>query len=240
MSAYAFDPSTTRPGGPQEAIQGPLALDDLARLLGGYVWVERRLFGVLGRWVVTEPAPEAALLFDRNSQLHAWHAELFAEQLPTPPPDQAGLVAPPSAGVARLMDALDDDGERAGAGPLDRRVGLGRVVLPRLVAGYTRHLGRTVPVADGALSRALRLVVRDDVEAWIEAESLLQELAGAAGAGPDGPVGTVHRQGVLQELLSAAGPGLAPGPRPGPPPHAGAGCSSPTGVPPLLDAPRTA
>jgi hypothetical protein len=50
------------------------------------------------------------------------------------------------------------------------------VVVPRLVTTYTRHLRVTVPVADGPLRRALRLVLRDEVEDWLAGERLVQRL----------------------------------------------------------------
>jgi hypothetical protein len=50
------------------------------------------------------------------------------------------------------------------------------VVLPRLVTTYTRHLRVAAPVADAPLRRALRLVLRDEVEDWLAGERLVQRL----------------------------------------------------------------
>ncbi|HLK36727.1 MAG TPA: hypothetical protein VKU41_08240, partial [Polyangiaceae bacterium] len=38
---------------------GAMSLQGLARLVGGYQWVERHLFEVLGAWVESEPSAEA-------------------------------------------------------------------------------------------------------------------------------------------------------------------------------------
>ena len=44
--------------------EGALRLEDQARVIGGYQWIERRLFGVLGGWVPSEPVAEARVAFD--------------------------------------------------------------------------------------------------------------------------------------------------------------------------------
>ena len=139
-----------------------LPLHAQARLVGSYQWLERRLFEVLGSWVASEPVPEAQMLFDVYSQQHAWHAELFAERLPAlDSVDPDSLVLPPSAEVDRMCAVLAGavpagDGTSTGdgvigpgdgsavpaGGTLPRLVGVGRVVLPRLLTGYKLHLRR--------------------------------------------------------------------------------------------------
>jgi len=197
-----------------------LGLFDLQRVLGGYQWVERRAFEVLGSWVVSESVPEARVLFDAQSQRHAWHASLFAERMPAiEGADAAAYVLPPSAEVDRLLATLgggalsSGEGDVRGAaaqagGTLLRLVGLARVLLPRLVTGYALHLHRCAPVADGALARALRLAVRDDLEAWQSAEAMVQALVRRP---HDVAVVTAHQQ-ALEEKVAGAGPGLVPWP----------------------------
>jgi hypothetical protein len=205
-----------------------LSLDEVARLVGSYQWVERRLFEVLGSWVASEPVPEAQVVFDLYSQQHAWHAELFADRLPaldTVDPDS--LVLPPSAEVDRMLAllagvVLDDDsaadgdvaGPRGGrlempaGGTLPRLVGLGRVVLARLVTGYALHLHRVSPVADAPLARCLRLVLHDETEEWQAIEALTQALLRRP---HDVAVVTGHQQ-RLEALIAGTGAGLVPWP----------------------------
>ncbi len=177
-----------------------LPLADAARILGAYQWVEQRLFEVLGEWVALEADPVARLLFDSASQQHGWHAELFAEHLPRlDHMDPALLVVPPSAEVDGLLLGLGEAG-----GTLHRLVALGRVLLPRLVAGYSHHLGGAVPVTDAPVIRALRLVLRDDIEAWQVVEGLIQALVRRP---HDVAVVTAHQQ-QLEQMVAANGVGL--------------------------------
>lgn len=182
-----------------------LSIEDSARLVGAYVWVERRLFEVLGGFAGTETLPAAALFFDVRAQHHAWHAVLLAEQLPEVPGlDHDALTVPPASGAAQALGSLAAAPEAVG-----RLAGLVRVVLPRLVAGYRTHLALVAPVADAPLERALRLVVHDEVDALLEGEALLERLGaadpGALGAATDG-------LGSLESGLAPSGPGLVPWP----------------------------
>ncbi len=219
-------------GGSVDGAPGPggraLSLEAAARLVGSYRWVERRLFEVLGSWVASEPVPEAQLLFDVYSQQHAWHAELFSDRLPAlDSVDAESLVVAPSAEVDRMFAVLagvvpDDDPDSSDAddtprggrlevhagGTLPRLVGIGRVVLARLVTGYALHLRRVSAVADAPVTRCLRLVLRDETEEWQALEALTQALLRRP---HDVAVVTRHQQ-RLEEMIAEAGAGLVPWP----------------------------
>jgi hypothetical protein len=197
---------------PPLAGPGALTLHEQSRVVGAYQWIERRLFEVLGGWVVSEPIAEARLVFDLYSQQHAWHADLWADRLPVLDGlDPTTLTVPPGAEVDRLLMQLAGGlpGEEAAGGTLLRLVGLARVVLPRLIAGYGLHLHRAAPVADGPVVRSLRLVMRDEIEAWQATETLVQTLVHRP---HDIQVVTAHQQ-RLEEILAGTGPGLVPWPR---------------------------
>jgi hypothetical protein len=207
---------------------GPvLSLHGEARVVGAYQWVERRLFEVLGSWVVFEPVPEAQVLFDAYSQQHAWHAELFADRLPAlDSVDTDALVLPPSVEVDRMLNVLSGtvpeseqsapDGSLLGrdalgppaGGTLARLVGTGRVVLPRLVTGYTLHLRQVSTVADAPMARCLRLVLRDELEQWQALEALTEALLRRP---HDVAVVTGHQQ-RLEAMIAETGAGLVPWP----------------------------
>jgi hypothetical protein len=197
--------------------EGALGLLELQRFLGACVWVERRSFEVLGSWVINEAVPQARVAFDVQGLQHAWHAELLAERLPAVgDSDPSIAVLPPSAEVDRLFVGLgggipaQEEGTigAVSGGTLLRLVGLARVLLPRLVAQYTRHLQRCSPVADAPLARALRLVLLDDQQAWQSCETMVQALVRRP---HDVAVVTSHQQ-ALEELVAESGPGLVPWP----------------------------
>jgi hypothetical protein len=70
--------------------------------------------------------------------------------------------------------ATDEPSDRPGA--LPRLAGLYRVVLPRLVTTYERHLRVAAPVTDGPVLRALRLVLNDEIDDWQAGERLVEGL----------------------------------------------------------------
>jgi len=200
-----------------------LGVRHLQLVLGACQWVERRAFEVLGSWVANETVPEARILFDVQSQSHGWHAELFAERMPAiEGVDPAIYVVAPSVEADQLLATLgggamssdqEDVHAAAGApagGTLLRLVGLSRVLLPRLVTGYGLHLRRCAPVTDAPLVRALRLVLRDDIEAWQAAEAMVQALVRRP---HDVAVVTAHQE-ALEAKVAGSGPGLVPWPGP--------------------------
>jgi hypothetical protein len=153
-----------------------LSLTGAARVVGGYVWLEERLFEILGAWVPSVAEPEVKLHLAADSQQHAWHASLWRDRLPALRELAAEeFVAPAAplweAGVAAL---------RAAPTTIERLAGVYRVVLPRQVAAYQRHLEDASPVTDGPTIRALQLVLADEVADWRAGELLLQGVLGSA------------------------------------------------------------
>ena len=210
----------------------PLPLEQQGHIVGGYVWVERRVFEILGTWAESEPLVDAQLLFDMYSQQHGWHAELLTERLPVvdslesdwasraPSVDVERVLAELSGSLAPTVDATrtaarerHPSGGRPGGGTLLRLVGLGRVVLPRLVTGYTALRQRVSAVSDGPLARSLRFVVQDDIEQWRQIEALTQTLLRR----PHDIAVVSSHQAHLEELVAERGPGLVPWPSPAAP-----------------------
>jgi len=199
-------PEAPIPGGAQRA----LTLVESARLLGSYRWIEWRLFEVVGEWVANEVDPGARLLFDVQSRHHSWHSQLWSDRLPEVEGvvDPESVTAPSGPEIEELMASLsgqtDGDGGSGTGGTLVRLVGLARVVLPRLVCGYLRHLSAAVPVSDDPVIRALRLALRDETEDWQATELMVQSLLRRP---HDVAVVTDHQQ-RLEALVAGSGPGL--------------------------------
>ena len=150
-------------------------LEDSARRLGGYRWMESRLFEALGGWAATVPEVQLKPALAVHAREHAWHAELWLERLPRVAhlsPD--GLTAPAGDREAAFASALlEPDAEDR---TVEKLVGAYRVLLPRMVTAYSEHLRAASEIADGPVIRALRLVLRDEVEGWCRGEEMVQSL----------------------------------------------------------------
>jgi hypothetical protein len=181
----------------------PLPLDATAALVGEYRWIETTLYEMLGSWVVDMPVAAVQVHLDAQSLRHAWHAELWGDRLPVMAGANPDGLTVPSATTAAFFSVLDERNPRPGALPLI--AGLYRVVLPRLVTSYERHLRVTSPITDGPVARALQLVLNDEVADWHAGERMVERLM----ARPH-DVAAVHE--FLQRLEAAV---VADGPRSG-------------------------
>ncbi|MGP8058156.1 MAG: hypothetical protein ACLP9C_00785 [Acidimicrobiales bacterium] len=192
-----------------------LTIHRSAQLLGGYRWIEHRLFELTGAWAAQAPVPEIQLYLDETSARHAWRAQLWADRLPVLDGlDPDALTVPFGPAVPPLFEALASD---VAEGVVQRLAGLCRVVLPRLAVTYGTHLARAVPVTDGPVIRVLRLARRDVVESWLAGEDVLERLLRR----PHDAQVAATAQGVLEGLVVAAdvGTGLVPWPDETPPGH---------------------
>jgi hypothetical protein len=137
-----------------------LPIGALARRVGGYVWIEERLFEHLGELARHEADPAAKVALDGHARQHAEHARWWRARLPV------------LAGVEHDDLVVAPGGLPAPAGDAAATVG---ATLSPLLARYREHLAEVSPVADGPVSRVLRAVIAD-----LEAEiAVLGARAGA-------------------------------------------------------------
>jgi hypothetical protein len=188
-----------------DAERALLELHRAAGLLGAYCAAERALFELTGAMAADpDTGAEAAVRLDEMSAEHAWHAELWADRLPVlSGVDAQALVVLPAPAAAAFAEL--------GSGPARARMaGLFGVVLPRLVTSYRRHLRATSGAADQPVRRALRLVLRDEVGAWVEGEALVELLLRT----PEDVSAAAQARIRLETGLVEAGfgPGLVPWP----------------------------
>ena len=176
----------------------PVVLDlhQAAQLVGAYCAIERRLFELTGALATeAEMPPDVQVYLDSLSTEHAWHAELWADRLPVVSGiDAAALVELPRP-AKEVFDAI------ASAGPAEQMVGLFRVVLPRLIASYADHEASASAASEQPNLRALRLVLRDQLEALVTGEALVQAFLGT----PEAVTAAGETVIRLESTLVAAG-----------------------------------
>jgi hypothetical protein len=190
----AFSPWDTR------ELPGAFDVEETARMVGSYAWIEVRLFEALGGWVATVPELDVKILFGRHCYHHACHSQAFSKRLPELReinPERA--TQPANEGLAAFAAALAEPG--APELTIEKMVGVYRVLLPRMVATYSAHAALTSPITDAPTVRILDQVLRDDFADWAEGEAVLQTLLSDGAALERARV----RQVELEAMLVAAG-----------------------------------
>ena len=187
-------------------LPGSFSVEETARKVGNYKWIEMRLFEVLGGWVATVPELDVKMRLGTHCYHHAWHAELWHKRLPElreMNPDR--LTVPPNDELVTFVGALT---EPEGPGEtIEKLVGVYRVLVPALVAAYTYHLNNTSTITDAPTIRSLKFALQDLFEDWRDGEMMLQSLIET----PDEVDRAAAHQARLQKLLLASGGVAGPG-----------------------------
>lgn len=192
----------------------PLTFLESSRRLGAYLWIESRLYEVVGSWAREAPEPEAKVLFDLLSSHHSWRADLWAGHMPRLKEiDLAELVRAPTPALEETLNWLEAPSEtaggvtpRGGSGETESlMIAHGRVILPRLAAVYRRHLARTSPASDAPLIRSLNIAASDISDDWAEEERALQGISEASGIDRDVDERAALFQDDLESRLATAG-----------------------------------
>ena len=181
-------------------------MEENARRIGHYKWVEMTLFELLGTWVAFVPEIAVKRRLAEHCYHHSFHAELWHARLPEVrviDPEEA--TAPPNAEFEAFVDALRAaDGEDQ---TIEKLVGCYRVLLPHLIAAYTYHRNATSAVTDGPTVRALELCLRDDLQEWRDGEIMIQTLVTT----PEAAERAAARHRDLTVAMLAAGGVAGPG-----------------------------
>jgi hypothetical protein len=187
-------------------LPGIFTVEESAKRVGHYKWVEMRLFEVLGGWVATVPELDVKLRLGTHCYHHAWHAELWHKRLPElREMNPERLTAPPNDELVAFVDALTDP-----EGPdltIEKLVGAYRVLIPAKIAAYTYHLNNTSTITDAPTIRSLKFALADELDDWRDGEMMLQSLIETE----DELQRAVDHQAKLQRLLLAAGGIAGPG-----------------------------
>jgi hypothetical protein len=187
-------------------IPGIFTVEESARRVGHYKWIEMRLFEVLGGWVATVPELDVKLRLGTHCYHHAWHAELWHKRLPElreMNPDR--LTVPPNDELVAFVDALTEP--EAPELTIEKLVGAYRVLIPAKIAAYTYHLNNTSTITDAPTIRSLTFILQDEMADWRDGEMMLQSLI----TDDVELQRAVDHQAKLQKLLLAAGGIAGPG-----------------------------
>lgn len=187
-------------------LPGLFSVEETARRVGHYRWIEMRLFEVLGGWVATVPEIDIKTMLGRHTYHHAWHAELWTKRLPElreMVPEK--LTAPPNAEMERFVAALTEP--EAPGDTIEKLVGVYRVLIPHKIAAYTYHRNGTSRITDGPTVRSLDFILQDEFEGWREGEMMLQSLIDTG----EDVERAARRQAELETVLVQAGGIAGPG-----------------------------
>ena len=187
-------------------LPGLFDVEESARRVGNYKWVEMRLFEALGGWVATVPELDVKLVLGRQCYHHAWHAELWNKRLPElREMNTERLTEPPNDAMVQFIDAVREP--EAPELTIEKLVGVYRVLIPRKIAAYTFHLNATSRITDAPTMRSLKFILQDEFEDWREGEMLLQSLIER----PEDVQRAAARQSELELLMVRAGGVAGPG-----------------------------
>ncbi len=180
------------------------SLHDMAELLGSRVWLERRLFELLGSWASAGSVGEVQLHLADASRRHSWHAQVWFDRLPELSSlDVDALVVPPAGAIAEVLELLDAVGSEhdPATASIARLDGYHRSLLPRMIVAYRSTLEVLGTAADASVARWSRLVLVDDLEEWEQGEAVLQR---AVRSEPELDVIAATRGAIERRLLGAA------------------------------------
>lgn len=181
-------------------LPGSFTVDESARRVGNYKWIEMRLFEALGGWVATVPELDIKLRLGTHCYKHAWHAELWHKRLPElREMNPERLTLPGNDQVAAFMEAVAEPTEPEMT--IEKLVGVYRVLIPHKIAAYTYHLNNTSTITDAPTIRSLKMALADEFEDWRDGEMLLQTLL----LNSEDVARAAARQVTLESMIVAAG-----------------------------------
>ncbi len=203
------DPSKPRaPFAPwdRRELPGAFSVEETARRVGHYKWIEMKIFELMGGWVATVPELDVKLRLGTHCYHHAFHSELWHKRLPElreMNPDK--MTVPPNEEMEAFVEALG--APEAADQTIEKLVGLYRVLLPALIAAYTYHRNNTSTITDMPTIRSLGFCLQDDMEEWLEGEMIIQSLLDS----PEAIDRASAHQAKMTKLMLAAGGVTGPG-----------------------------
>jgi hypothetical protein len=187
-------------------LPGAFSVEETARRVGNYKWVEMRLFEALGGWVATVPELDVKMRLGTHTYHHAWHADLWNKRLPElREMNTERLTRPANEHVEAFFEAMTEPEDKGQT--IEKLVGVYRVLIPHKIAAYTYHLNNTSTITDAPTIRSLKFVLADEFEDWRDGEMLIQSLIET----PDEVQRAASHQARLEGILVQAGGMAGPG-----------------------------
>ena len=203
------DPTAPRPAfapWDRRELPGLFDVEETARRVGNYKWVEMRLFEALGGWVATVPELDVKMRLGTHCYKHAWHADLWNKRLPElREMNPERLTQPANDDMVAFMDAVTEP--EAPDQTIEKLVGVYRVLIPHKIAAYTYHLNNTSTITDAPTIRSLKFILNDELEDWTDGEMMLQSLIRT----PEEVERAATRARELEKLIVEAGGIAGPG-----------------------------
>ncbi|MDQ3147209.1 MAG: hypothetical protein M3R01_09835 [Actinomycetota bacterium] len=203
------DPKKPRPAfapWDRRELPGSFNVEETARRVGNYKWIEMKLFEALGGWIATVPELDVKMRLGTHCYHHAWHADLWNRRLPElreMNPDR--LTVPPNDELVAFIEAMTEP-EAIGL-TIEKLVGVYRVLIPHKIAAYTYHMNNTSRITDAPTIRSLKMILQDEFEDWRDGEMMIQSLIET-----DEEVDRATAHGAkLEKLMLAAGGIAGPG-----------------------------
>ena len=180
QSEYAEMSEAKRPREPfapwdRRALPGLFDVDETARRVGHYKWIETKLFEAMGGWVATVPELDIKMRLGTHCYHHAWHADLCNKRLPElreMRPER--LTVPPNDAMVDFVAAMTEP--EAPELSIEKLVGVYRVLIPHKIAAYTYHRNGTSEITDMPTVRMLDFMLQDEFNDWREGEMLIQSM----------------------------------------------------------------
>ena len=190
----------------RRTLPGLFDVEETAKRVGNYKWLEIKLFEALGGWVATVPELDVKLRLGTHCYHHAWHAELFDKRLPELREMKTErLTVPANDEIATFVEAMTapEDAHMT----IEKLVGVYRVLIPHTIAAYTYHRNATSEITDMPTVRILDFILQDEFNDWREGEMLIQSMLES-----DEEVDrAMTHQAKLEKLMLAAGGIAGPG-----------------------------
>src|SRR5262245_16058186 len=156
-----------------QPLAGHLSVDESARRMRHYRYVEERMMRMMGGWIALTPELPAKLLFGRHVWDCAQHADLWGRRLPELR-STAQQSEPANQAVVRFMDTLE--AEEGYTETPERLAGIYRVLKPHLLSVYADHRARANAVFEPPTRRILDRCVDEECRHAAAGQIVLEAL----------------------------------------------------------------